>query len=110
MNRTVIFDPLLPSPILIFLTALVFGFALLALVRGLNGWAMRGSAGLIIILALSGPKFQQEERLPLADIVILAKDVSASQHLADRSKQTTDAITNLISTLSLTGRKTLVPD
>ncbi|MDG1679562.1 MAG: hypothetical protein P8H90_10495 [Tateyamaria sp.] len=79
MNRTVIFDPLLPSPILIFLTALVFGFALLALVRGLNGWAMRGSAGLIIILALSSPKFQQEERLPLADVVILAKDISASQ-------------------------------
>ena len=100
MNRTVIFDPLLPSPILIFLTALVFGFALLALVRGLNGWAMRGSAGLIIILALSSPKFQQEERLPLADVVILAKDISASQHLADRSKQTTDAITSLISTLS----------
>ena len=100
MNRTVIFDPLLPSPILIFLTALVFGFALLALVRGLNGWAMRGSAGIIIILALSGPKFQQEERLPLADVVILAKDVSASQHLADRPKQTTDAITSLISTLS----------
>ncbi|WP_299618427.1 hypothetical protein [uncultured Tateyamaria sp.] len=114
MTGTVLFDPLLPWPVLIALAVLVTGGVLLALMRGLNGWALRGMAGLVILAALTGPAFQQEERAPLTDIVILAKDESASQRLADRPVQTDAAVTALTAALSAREgteiRQVTVPD
>lgn len=100
MTGTVLFDPLLPWPVLGLLAVLVVGGVILAFMRGLNGWALRGMAGLIVLTALSGPAFQQEDRAPLSDIVILAEDQSASQRLTDRPEQTASAIATLTAALS----------
>ena len=97
MTGTVLFDPLLPWPVLATLAGIILSSVALASVRGLRGWALRGMAGVIIIGALSGPAFQQEDRAPLIDIVILAEDQSASQRLGDRTKQTKNAAATPIS-------------
>lgn len=88
MTGTVLFDPLLPWPVLGLLAAVVLGGVILAVMRGLSGWALRGMAGLVILGALAGPSLQEEDRAPLSDIVILAEDQSASQRLRDRPDQT----------------------
>ena len=88
MTGTILFDPLLPWPVLAVLAALVLGGVMLAVTRGLSGWALRGAAGLVVLGALSGPAFQEEDRAALSDIVILAEDQSASQRLRDRPDQT----------------------
>lgn len=100
MTGTVLFDPLLPWPVLGLLAAVVIGGVILALMRGLSGWALRGLAGIVVLAALSGPAFQQEDRAPLTDIVILAEDQSASQRLTDRPEQTASAIAALTTALS----------
>ena len=95
MTGTVLFDPLLPWPVLAVVAALAVAGVALALIRGLNGWALRGMAALVVLAALAGPSLQQEDRAPLTDIVILAEDQSASQRLRDRPDQTqavTDAL------------------
>ncbi|MFT5632188.1 MAG: hypothetical protein ACI9HB_003377, partial [Gammaproteobacteria bacterium] len=84
MTGSIIFDPLLPYMVLSVLGAVVFAGVILALWRGLRGWALRGCAGLIVLLALSGPSYQQEDRSPLSDIVLMIQDKTASQNLANR--------------------------
>ncbi|MEL6450342.1 MAG: hypothetical protein AAFQ19_03710 [Pseudomonadota bacterium] len=91
MTGTVVFEPLLPWPFLAVLGAVVLAGVLLAVYRGLSGWALRGAAGLVVLAALAGPSLQQEDRAPLSDIVILAEDQSASQRLMDRPDQSASA-------------------
>ena len=91
MTGTILFDPLLPWTVLAVLAAVVAGGVILALMRGLSGWALRGLAGLVLLAALTGPALQEEDRAPLSDIVILAEDQSASQRLHDRPDQTKSA-------------------
>jgi hypothetical protein len=114
MTGTVLFDPLLPWPVLATLAGIILSSVALAGVRGLRGWALRGMAGVIIIGALSGPAFQQEDRAPLTDIVILAEDESASQRLGDRTTQTKSAAAALTATLAAQGstevRRVTIPD
>jgi hypothetical protein len=100
MTGTVLFDPLVPWLVLAILAAVVLGGVILALVRGLNGWALRGMAGLVVLAALTGPAFQQEDRAPLSDIVFLAEDQSASQRLTDRPEQTESAADAIAAALS----------
>ena len=88
MTASVIFDPLLPLPLLITLAVLATFGVLLALWRGLSGWALRGLALLVVLAALAGPSYQTEDRAPLSDIVLMLEDKSASQRLADRAPQT----------------------
>jgi hypothetical protein len=87
MTGAVVFDPLLPWPVLAAVAALALGAVVLALWRGLAGWAFRALAALALLAALSGPVWQVEDRSPLSDIVILLEDESASQKLADRPEQ-----------------------
>ncbi len=114
MTGTVLFDPLLPWEVLAVLAVLVVGGVILALVRGLSGWALRGLAGLVVLAALSGPAFQQEERAPLTDIVIIAEDASASQRLPGRPEQTATAADTLETALLARDgaevRRVVVPD
>ncbi|WP_299684962.1 hypothetical protein [uncultured Tateyamaria sp.] len=114
MTGTVLFDPLVPWPVLIVLAVLVLGGVGLALIRGLSGWALRGLAGLVVLAALSGPAFQQEDRAPLTDIVIIAEDQSASQQLPGRPGQTATAADALEATLNARDgaevRRITVPD
>ncbi|MEL6464837.1 MAG: hypothetical protein AAFQ58_07695 [Pseudomonadota bacterium] len=114
MTGTVLFDPLLPWPLLAVVAAFAVAGVVLALIRGLNGWALRGMAALVVLAALAGPSLQQEDRAPLTDIVILAEDESASQRLRDRPEQTAlaaDSIEAALSTREDTEvRRITVPD
>ena len=114
MTGTILFDPLMPWPVLALLAVVVLGGVILAAMRGLSGWALRGAAGLVIVAALSGPSLQEEDRAPLSDIVILAEDQSASQRLRDRPEQTADTANAIAAALSAREgtevRRITVPD
>jgi hypothetical protein len=88
MNGSVIFDPLLPWPVLWGIAALAVAFVALSLWRGLSGWWLRGLAAAALVTTLANPSLQTEDRKPLSDIVVLVVDQSASQRLSDRSDQT----------------------
>ncbi|MGR3461084.1 MAG: glutamine amidotransferase [Roseovarius sp.] len=95
MTGTVIFDPLVPLWLIAVLTVVTGAGLVLAARRGLAGWALRGLAALVLVAALSGPSYRQEERDPLSDIVLLVDDRSASQRLADRAETTATAAETL---------------
>lgn len=114
MTGSVLFDPLLPFPLLV-LAALVFVAATgLAIWRGLVGWPLRTFAGLIVLAALCGPVYQIEDRNPLSDIVILLEDKSASQTLGGREEQTEGSADRIAAELSARPntevRRVTVPD
>jgi len=100
MTSTIVFDPLIPLVLLAVVAAVALVAVILAVVRGLQGWALRGLAMLVVIAALSGPSFQQEDRAPLTDIVIMLEDNSSSQGLGDRETQTTEAAEALAAQIS----------
>lgn len=102
MTGTVLFSPLVPLPLLIVLAVLAVGFIAFAVWRGLSGWALRGMAALVLIGALAGPVYQQEDRTPLSDIVLLVEDRSASQALPGRPAQTDEAVSAI--TRAIEGR------
>lgn len=95
MTTTIVFDPLIPWPLFMMVAVIAALGILLALVRGLHGWSLRGLAGLVVLAALSGPSVQQEDRAPLSDIVLMIEDESASQRLSDRAEQTSSAADTL---------------
>ncbi|GFE49261.1 membrane protein [Roseobacter cerasinus] len=114
MTGTVIFDPLVPWSLLIMVATIAAISVMLAVVRGLNGWALRALAALVIVAALTGPSYQQEDRAPLTDIVVLLEDDSASQRLSDRPQQSTSAGDDLAATIAARAntevRRVTVPD
>ncbi|MCA0847155.1 hypothetical protein [Salipiger thiooxidans] len=91
MTGQIVFDPLLPWPAIWALGAVALAGAALALWRGLRGWPLRFFAGFVLVAALTQPSFQEEDRAPLTDIVLMVVDKSASQRLADRLQVTEDA-------------------
>jgi hypothetical protein len=95
MSRTVIFDPLVPLPLIWALAALALVLLAFAIWRGLRGWPLRGLAMLAVGLALVNPSLQEENRKPLSDIILAVVDDSASQRLADRPVQTEAALASL---------------
>lgn len=99
MTGTVIFDPLLPWPVLAALGAVALAGVVLAVWRGLAGWWLRGLGALALIGALAGPVWQVEDRAPLDDIVILVEDETASQRLGDRPEQVEEARAKLLAQL-----------
>ena len=92
MTGTIVLDPLLPLALLIAVAGLAALALALALWRRLSGWWLRGLAGLALLAALANPSWQQEDREPLSDIVMLVVDRSASQRIADRAAQTDAAL------------------
>ncbi|WP_339108965.1 hypothetical protein [Thioclava sp. GXIMD4216] len=92
---SVIWAPLVPWESLV-LAGVICGLAVgVALWRGLRGWALRGMALAVLLLALAQPSIQTEEGKSLSDIVFLLDDRSASQNLSDRSAQTDKAVASL---------------
>ncbi len=92
MNGQVVFDPLLPWPVIwaaAVLAALMTGFALW---RGLSGGWLRMLAAAVLLGGIAQPSLQTENRRPLSDIVILVVDESASQKISDRAAQTAAAV------------------
>ncbi len=100
MTGTVIFDPLIPWKVLAVVASVAAAGIVLALWRGLSGWALRGLAALVMIAALAGPVYQIEDRAPLTDIVLMIEDESASQTLSDRPEQTAIAAEALAETIA----------
>lgn len=92
MSQTFLFQPLVPDWALVALAVAAVLLLALALWRGLAGWAIRALALGLVLLALSNPSLQDENRKSLADIVILIVDDSASQSLSDRAQQTAQAV------------------
>ncbi|MEO6298110.1 MAG: glutamine amidotransferase [Paracoccaceae bacterium] len=107
MTQSVIFDPLLPLPVLWVLAGLALALVAVALWRGLAGWALRGLAAVLLLSALAGPSLQQEDRKPLTDIVILVVDQSASQKLSDRADQTAAAVAAITAKVKALGNTEL---
>ena len=95
MSTTILFDPLLPWWMIAALGGVLMAGIALAVLRGLSGWAFRGLAGLVVLAALTSPVYQQEEREPLTDIVVMVEDQSASQSLGDRAEVTVEAAAEL---------------
>ena len=95
MSRTVIFDPLVPLPLIWALAAVAVVMLAFAIWRGLRGWPLRGLAMLALGLALVNPSLQEENRKPLSDIILAVVDDSASQRLSDRPAQTEAALASL---------------
>lgn len=90
MTGEIVFDPLLPWPVIWALGAVALASVALALWRGMPGWALRFFAGFVLVAALTQPSFQEEDRAPLSDIVLLLEDQSASQRLGDRLETTSE--------------------
>lgn len=95
MSRSVLFDPLLPLPLIWGLLALALLLVGLAALRGLRGWPFRALAAAALLAALANPVLQEEDRKALSDIVIAVVDDSASQRLSDRPAQTEEALARL---------------
>jgi hypothetical protein len=114
MTNNILFDPLLPMPVLVALAVVVALGILLAVLRGLRGWGLRSLAAIVVFAALFGPSLQQEDRAPLSDIVILAEDATASQNLSDRANQTRLAADTLAAQIAARPntevRRVTVPD
>jgi hypothetical protein len=114
MMGAIFFDPLLPWPAIIALGALALVSCGLAIWRRLVGWSLRGLAAIVLVIALAQPAIQQEDRVPLTDIVILAIDKTASQRLDDRETRTQQAADTLEDRLIAQGeievRRVNVPD
>jgi hypothetical protein len=114
MTGQIIFDPLLPWAVLAALGGIVLIAAVLALVRGLSGWALRLLAGIVVLAALSGPGWQEEDRAVLSDIVLMLVDGSSSQALGDRAARTVTAADSLEAELAARAntevRRIEVPD
>ncbi|MBW4706874.1 hypothetical protein KX928_03640 [Roseobacter sp. YSTF-M11] len=114
MTGSIVFDPLIPWSLLAMVAVVALIGVMLAAVRRLNGWGLRALAALVIIGALTGPSYQQEDRAPLTDIVILLEDDSASQNLSDRADQVAFAADTLAARIAARPnteiRRVTVPD
>ncbi len=92
---TLIFDPLLPWPVLWAGLAAALVFVGLAIWGRLSGWWLRGAALGVLLLAVANPSLQFEDRDPLSDIVLLVVDESASQRIDTRPEQVAEAIAGI---------------
>ena len=107
MSTAIIFDPLLPWEAL---GALGAAFALLLIFagwRGLLGAWMRALGVAVILLALANPSLQEEQREPLADIVVILVDETASQRIAGRQEQSETALAELTDAIERRGNTEL---
>lgn len=114
MTGTIIFDPLIPWPALFAVATVALATVLLAGLRGLSGWGLRALAGLVVVAALTGPVYQEEDRTPLSDIVVMLEDGSASQSLGDRPTQMKEAAEELAQRIAARSntelRRVQIPD
>ncbi|MEZ5779000.1 MAG: hypothetical protein R3E44_11630 [Paracoccaceae bacterium] len=95
MIGQVVFDPLVPWPVIWAVAGMAAFMVLLAAWRGLRGWWLRAAATLALICGIIQPSFQREERRAENDIVLLVIDESASQRISDRSAQTATAVARI---------------
>ena len=100
MTGAMILDPLLPWPVIWGLAGLAAVLVGLALWQRMTGALLRAGAALAVLAALANPSWQQEDRAPLSDIVVVVVDDSASQRIADRPSQTEAALQGLLARIA----------
>lgn len=107
MASNVIFNPLLPMPILIGLMVVALIILGIFLWRAQAGKPLRSLALLALFAALMNPSYQTEDRTPLDDIVLLVVDETSSQSISDRPDQIQTAITDLTAQIAARGNTEL---
>ena len=96
INRlSLAFDPVLPWPALAMLALVALALSLLLIWSGKRGGWLRLAASAFLLFALMDPRFVNEEREGLPDVVALVVDRSGSQSLANRTAQTDAAATEI---------------
>ena len=112
-GATLVFDPFLPWLALAVLGGFMVLVTALSLWRGLAGWWLRGLGLAALLAALANPSLQTEDRSPLQDIVLVVRDDTGSNRLAERAAQTDAAVAHLRARLEALGvelREATVPD
>lgn len=79
-------DPLIPIWLLIVAGTAGFAAVILSALLRLRAWPLRVAATALLVLALTGPALEREDREPLTSVVAVIVDDSQSQSLADRSE------------------------
>ncbi len=100
MNTALVFDPLLPWMFVALLGGATFLTLAFSIWRGLPGWFLRGIALAVLGLAILNPLWKQEDRLYQQDIALVVVDESSSQTLADRNRQTAQALAEVKKSLA----------
>lgn len=100
MVQSILFDPLLPLPLIVLGAIITFMAMLFAYWRGLFGWPLRTLALAVLFLTLLNPSFQREQREAMSDIVLILKDQTSSQSLGVRENQNEAALVKLRAKLS----------
>ncbi len=97
------FDPVLPWPLIATLAGLLVVVIGLLVWQRIRGAALRALASALLVLALTNPVLQREEREPLPGVVALVVDESASQGLGDRTSQIEQVVAALKERLEALG-------
>jgi len=97
------FDPVLPWPLIAALAGLLVVVLGLLVWQRIRGAALRALASALLVLALTNPVLQREEREPLPGVVALVVDESASQGLGDRTSQIEQVVAALKERLEALG-------
>lgn len=100
MATDLIFDFLLPWPVLAGLGLLAALLLAVALWRGLSGWWLRALAAFVLLFALANPSLRQENRNPLKNIALVVVDRTSSQQISTRPEQVDAAVATLQSRLA----------
>jgi hypothetical protein len=95
MGEALVFQPLLPWPVILAAAAVMAALVALALWRGLKGWWLRAAAALAVLAALAEPSWKQEDRDYLPDIAFLVIDETSSQGIDVRPDQMAGAVPGL---------------
>ena len=97
------FDPVVPWPVIAVLAALLVLVLVVLVWHRVRGATLRALASALIVLALTNPVLQREERDPLPGVVALVVDESSSQRLGNRQAQTESAVAALKERLQALG-------
>jgi len=100
VNFGVAFAPLVSAPILWAAIAAAVIFSLLLFVSRSRGAVIRALGLALIVLALANPSLTREDRDPLSSVAVVVVDKSPSQNFGDRTRQTEEARTAIVSRLS----------
>ncbi|MDQ6703563.1 MAG: hypothetical protein M3Z96_10910, partial [Pseudomonadota bacterium] len=97
------FSPLLPWPVLLGLGVLALGLVGLGFYARGGGSFLRALALGLLLLAMTGPALEREDRNPLKEVVAVVVDQSGSQTIGERPAQTENARAGLEKSLNALG-------
>lgn len=89
---TIEWSPISSPAILSILAAALLLPPVIAIVMRVKGAVWRFIGAALVLLALFGPSFIEEQKTPLKTVIAVIVDRSSSQDIGDRRKQTDDAL------------------